>query len=320
MFEVSDSDNNTRGQLFLLTSYMKSGNTWVRLFINQILRKRDNKNDLDINNFNVGNMSSSRIWIENILGIGLGELSHDEIDNLRPLAYSIATKKLTSSLYMKVHDAYSHTKKGQPLFPTHSVKGVLYIVRNPLDVATSLAHHSAKDLSDTITNLNDHNHSLCGSLTSLDSQLRQKVFSWSEHVESWLTQTQIPVYCVRYEDMKHDSFNIFRSIAHFLDLPYDKKSIEYAIETCSFKNLQQQEKDNGFKEKPSKAEFFFRKGIVGDWQNHLNEEQKDRIIEAHGKLMLQLGYLDSSGQPCVRHSSYLDTLNNRIISKNKIKG
>ena len=45
------------------------------------------------------------------------------------------------TLFMKVHDAWMRVDTGEPMFPADVTLGVVYIIRNPLDLAASCAHH-----------------------------------------------------------------------------------------------------------------------------------------------------------------------------------
>jgi len=111
-------------------------------------------------------------------------------------------------------------------------------------------------------------------------------------VQSWLDAPIDNKLFVRYEDMKLSPFSTFSKMAKFLELPYDESSIKKAIGNSEIKQLQAQEEVNVFKEKSNKADSFFRKGIVGDWQERLTQSQVNHIINDHGRLMKQFGYLD----------------------------
>jgi len=70
------------GGLYWLASYPKSGNTWVRAFIANLTHTGPGA--VDINALDTGAIASSRHWIEATLGFDTTELSHGEIDRLRP--------------------------------------------------------------------------------------------------------------------------------------------------------------------------------------------------------------------------------------------
>ena len=86
----------------------------------------------------------------------------------------------------------------------------------------------------------------------------------------------------------------------FLHLPSDSESINYALEKIEFSEIQEHESEDGFCEKPPKQDKFFRKGIIGDWQEELNKEQISKLIEDHHAVMQKIGYLDENDQPSTR--------------------
>jgi hypothetical protein len=83
----------------------------------------------------------------------------------------------------------------------------------------------------------------------------------------------------------------------FLNINISQTALQNAIEDASFGKLQQHEQCFGFKEKPATDRQFFRKGIVGDWQNTLSELQIQRVIHDHAHMMRIYGYLDDNNQP-----------------------
>lgn len=197
----------------------------------------------------------------------------------------------------KIHDAYHHTPKGEPLVPSDVTAGALYLLRNPLDVAVSYSHHRGRPIDDTISRMSDEDHCLASSESRLPIQLRQRLGSWSSHVASWVDCTDFPVHPVRYEDMHSDAFATFETAARFAKLPHERGEIEKAIELCSFEELQRQERSHGFREKSAGATAFFREGRVGSWRDSLTEEQAARVISDHSDMMRRFGYLDENGDP-----------------------
>ncbi len=278
--------------LFWLASYPKSGNTWTRSFI-QSLRAvagcEDDEADIDINALKTGNIASSREWVSQGLGFDVDHLSHDEIDDLRPAAYRYICQQLEEPGYHKVHDACTRTRSGELLFPPEATRGALYIVRNPLDVAVSFASHMNSSLDKSIRRMGTSDFALCAGNKKQANQLRQWLLSWSDHVRSW-QESGLPMQLVRYEDMRQDPLPTFTLIASFLELPSDPESVSAAIELCDFDRLKAKEEAGGFREKPVRAASFFRKGVVGDWQGTLSEEQVQTIVVDHGQMMESLGY------------------------------
>ena len=296
-------------KLYWLASYPKSGNTWLRSFIVALQNvtgeidaatateaNTDNviDTDIDLNALRTGAIASSREWVENALGFSIDSLSPDEIDMLRPAAYRYLNTVAERASYHKAHDAYSYVGKDgtkQPMFPQDATRGALYIVRNPLDVSISYANHAKLSIDDAIERLNNPANAFCKTEIGQANQLRQWLWSWSEHVRSW-QQADFPVRMVRYEDMRLKPLETFTSIARFLELTHDQAAIEAALELTRFERLQAKERESGFREKPQGVASFFRKGMVGDWRNTLSPEQIDSIIRDHHDVMAELGYLE----------------------------
>jgi len=283
--------------IYWIASYPKSGNTWMRSFIANLTKKEEG--EVDINEINTGSIASARCWIDGVLGFDIGELSHDEIDKLRPDVYCQTAQEAEQYEYHKIHDAYRLLPDGRPLIPTKATAGVLYILRNPLDVAVSFAHHSHCSIDQAIKNMGNPDFAFAKGLKRQHRQLRQQLLSWSGHVSSWGKVKGINRLIVRYEDMQLKPHETFATVARFLQLPDEQSQINQALQRCNIKNLQQQEKEKGFNEKSAKVDSFFRKGIVGDWQKTLTEKQVKQIITDHAKVMQHFGYLNEQGQPLV---------------------
>ena len=269
-----------------LASYPKSGNTWFRAIIAYLYRK----GTFDINQLDISPIYSSRIFIEKETGIDTTELTSEEADELR---ISLFDKPYgTFPTFFKIHDALTFFPDDRPIIPLDKTFATVYFIRNPLDVAVSFAFHSAKTFEKTIENMNNSKFTIAASSKKYNNQLRQLLLSWSEHVKSWTEQRSFPVKILRYEDMLADPHKVFSdTISGFLNLPFGQKEITDAIEACSFENLSRLEKEVGFKEKAPGCEKFFRKGMAGDYRNHLTSEMISDIVNAHEKVMKQYSYL-----------------------------
>jgi aryl sulfotransferase len=286
-----------------LASYPKSGNTWFRMLVGNLSAK-DGK-PADINDLpERGGIASSRAPFDYLSLLDSGLLTHDEIDCLRPRIYEeLASGALDYEYdappdappvrFVKVHDAYRPTPKGEPVLAgRRGADGAIVIVRDPRDVAPSLANHSNRSIDQTISFMNDDNAAYCAATSRQESQLRQKLPGWSGQVASWLDQTDIPIYMVRYEDMKADPVATFRGALDFAGRPASDQDIQRAVMFADFAELRRQERDNGFREtpRPHLGKLFFRRGEAGAWRDELSAEQVVRIEAAHAPMMRRLGY------------------------------
>lgn len=277
-----------------LASYPKSGNTWFRVFITNLLS--DSDAPANINDLAETSISSSRKVFDDYTGLSSSDLSFEEIDKLRPEVYRMQSEESSELLFKKVHDKFYFVAENQPLFPPEISKGVIYLIRNPLDVIVSFAYHSAKPVNKMISALNNPEYAFCDKNDKLQNQLRQILGSWSGHVQSWTEQKLIPVHVIRYEDMINNTFESFSKAIRFLSIEKTDQQIRDAIQKSDFRILSGQEKISGFKEKMIQSKSFFRKGKIGDWRNHLGKEIQDKIIENHKDTMIKFGYLTSESK------------------------
>ncbi|RII28233.1 MAG: sulfotransferase [Geobacter sp.] len=279
-----------------LASYPKSGNTWMRVLLTNYLR--DGDSPADINRLDGGPIASARIWFDEWVGVEASALDDEMIEILRPGVYRCMAREEQANIYMKVHDAWGRTSRGEGLFPAEVTDGVIYILRNPLDMAASCANHWGVNIEQAVQNLCDPDYSLARSLGGMADQLRQKIGTWSHHVSSWLDESGLPVRLVRYEDLRRDPVTTFAGAAQFCGFPTNMERVRKAVEFSDFKELRRQEQANGFRERSAKASGgFFRKGQTGGWREELSDHLVNRLIDAHGETMRRFGYLDENNNP-----------------------
>ena len=199
-----------------LASYPKSGNTWFRMLVANLSAK-DGK-PVDINDLpERGGIASARGPFDYLTLIDSSLLTYDEIDCLRPRVYEELARGAQDDEYdkpedappvrfVKVHDAYTLTPKGEPLLAgRRGADGAIVIVRDPRDVAPSLANHNRVSIDDAITFMNDN-----------QCRLLREAEAAAQPASPKATRLERP-YCelarpdrhsgpsVRYEDMKADT-------------------------------------------------------------------------------------------------------------------
>ncbi len=89
-----------------LASYPKSGNTWFRIFLSNLLSEKEEEQD--INSLYSTPIASCRSMFEESLSIESSDLSNDEIDLMRPEFYRNISSEVKDEekSYHKIHDAY----------------------------------------------------------------------------------------------------------------------------------------------------------------------------------------------------------------------
>ena len=275
-------------KIIWLASYPKSGNTWMRIFLNNYTSTSDE--EVDINKLDHIDMShaSARRTFDRMFGFPTSLLSHQELRAHQSSLYKIMCPLIEDYTYVKNHDAFSSS-----VFPEEATHSAIHIVRNPLEVVVSYANHNNCTIDHAINALSK-DIGLGASVNRPTKQIYQSLMSWSDHTKSWMESEGFPTLLIRYEDLKLSPVENFKKVIEFLPLEYDHNKLLKAIENSSFDKLKSQEDKNSFQEKPKGAKSFFRKGEIDSWRSTLSEEQKDRIIKDHKEMMDKLGYSQNS--------------------------
>lgn len=255
-----------------LASYPKSGNTWFRIFLANLLHPEQSPVDLNLLPKRTPIASCRRLFDE-LLGMPSALLTQAEIDRLRPDADLELNRTWDEPMLLrKAHDGYGRLPDGQPLMGEGPDFSAIYILRDPWDVAVSMTNHFNCSLDQAVANLCNPDFSVAGGRKGLNAQLRQHLSSWEQHVLGWL-RAPLPLCLLRYEAMQRDALSQFRRAVRFLGLEYDDAAINAALDASGFERLQQLEDQQRFQETPREASRFFRRGEIGEGLSLLSEAQ-----------------------------------------------
>jgi hypothetical protein len=274
-----------------LASYPKSGNTWLRVFLaNLILNEPE---PLALKRINeVCSSEPNEVWFKPFSKTPVGELSQKRIAALRTRAQERAAAINKNIIPMKTH-SFVGRDHGSPTISTKASIGAIYIVRDPRDVAISAADHYGLSLDAAIEMMNDKN---CRGIGMPGNTVYERMGTWSDHVKTWTAWKHSPLMVLRYEDMLADPLASLGGVARQLGITQDEERIRRAVEFSSFKTLQQQEARTGFVEKSVNSQRFFRSGRAGGWRDKLSAEQAAAIERDHGVQMRRFGYLPPAAQ------------------------
>ena len=273
------------GGIVWLASYPKSGNTWTRNFLHNLLVESDST-------YNINNMKllttwdCAAAWYQPFLSRPVKDCSKKEVAEIRLKAIQRIADNTDDLIFVKTHNAMV-ADQGIPMINTSVTAGAIYIVRNPLDVAVSYSHHLNKSIDETIRfmNLRGAQH------PNSETTVYEVQSSWSENVYSWTRKQNPALHIMRYEDMLDKPVETFGQLVNFLQINTTMEKLEEAIQASSFDKLKEQEEKFGFSEKPTVAREFFRVGKAGQWRDVLSRNQIDEIIKSNQEQMKRFDYM-----------------------------
>ena len=273
------------GNIVWLASYPKSGNTWLRAFLLNLMT--DAEEPFDINKLAALTQGDSQAkWYAEFDTRLPAELSAEDLARLRPKVHACIAASSADSVFVKTHNALVEVA-GSAMISQSETAGVIYVVRNPLDVALSYADHLGVQVEDILDLMATR-----GFCTPASSTLVPEHHSdWSSHVKSWTQFAHPALHVVRYEDMASRPVVTFAAIARFLGMNPVHEALLRAVRFSSFKVLRAQEKKSGFVERTPVQKSFFRAGKSGNWRTQLTQAQIRRLLDDHREQMGRFDYV-----------------------------
>jgi len=281
-----------------IASYPKSGNTWVRFFILSILF--GNKNRIDLNHLKKIEQFPIKSQFENI------GLHSKNLENLKEISknWINAQKKINLSnkiQFYKTHNLLCQVEKNS-FTDYKNTLGVIYIVRDPRNIITSLKNHYQKESYEDVKKFMFDETSVISSPKNSeikDYPLPQIIGSWKTHYKLWKTMKK-NYLLIKYENLINHPESEFKKISKFLEKnlksKFNNEDLDRAISASSFDKLESLEKESGFLEsitdnKTGKKKKFFYLGPKNNWNYLLDRKIVDDINIKFETEMKELGYL-----------------------------
>ena len=151
---------------------------------------------------------------------------------------------------------------------------VLVALRNPKDCLVSY-YHFLKNNEDIFGFYGDFN-----AFFQLVMEKRLTFGDWFDHVLGWWAMHDSDhVLFLEYEDMVKDLRLEVQNIVDFLEIDVEEDAIDEVTRQCHFKEMAKNPMTQLriFPFLDADVKRYMRKGVVGDWKEHLNEEQNEYI-------------------------------------------
>jgi hypothetical protein len=235
-----------------LTSYPRSGNTWTRFLVGNLVHQDE-------------------------------AITFLNVERLVPDMYKHSDRtlrNLSRPRILKSHESFD---------PRY--KRVIYVVRDPRDVALSNYHWEMKQRS-----MGD-NYPIEEFVPRwMEPLFWARLGNWGEHVTCWLStrQGKEGFLLLRYEDLLVNPQKEMAKVARLLGIDPMPQRLARAVELSSADRMRRLEKDQGDKWVQTKYtrqdKQFVRKAGSGGWQEILPAQSVEVIESAWGDIMKTLGY------------------------------
>ena len=275
-----------------LASYPKSGNTLLRSILSAYFFSNDGKfkfeNLYKINQFPL---------LKHFIPIGVDIKDDEAIFKNFINAQNFINEQKGKVKFFKTHSSFSKINNIN-FTNLQNTLGVIYVVRDPRNVVTSLAHHYDLSIDKAIDTIMDEEKFM----SRTDKNAKVHTGSWNFNYNSWKNfQRQKRFLLIKYEDLISKKKSVILKIFKFLDslgmkLDIDMVKINKVIKTTDFEQMKIKEQKEIFTEamideKTGKRKTFFNLGPKNNWRKNLDIKNKEKIENAFSKEMEELGYL-----------------------------
>jgi aryl sulfotransferase len=250
------NDINFRDDDIVISTYAKSGTTWVQQIVAQLIFNGQE-------GIEVAEMSP---WVD--LRVPPKEVQLEILESQ------------THRRFMKTHlpiDALVFSQKAK----------YIYIGRDGRDVLWSFYNHHSTANKDWYDVLNETPGRVGPAMQPPNPSIIEYYHDWLnkdgypiwpfwENIRSWWETRNLPnVLLVHFENLKKDMPGEIRRIAEFIDTPIDESNWESILKHCSFDYM----KENASKSAPAGgifwdggAQSFIHKGTNGRWRDVLSKQ------------------------------------------------
>ena len=261
-----------------LASYPKSGNTWVRSLLTAYYYSKNGDFSFELLK-NIGLYPQKKYFDIKINKPG-------EINSY----WDISQKKIISKkkkIILKTHNSLLALNGKNFTKPEYTL-GIIYIVRDPRNVITSLKNHYDLDYEQSLDFMLNEKKYIYDIREKNDYSDFHFLSSWSNHYKSWINNNLFKKMVIKYEDLEKNTYETLKNLITYINGIYqvnekiDEIKINNCIKTTRFEILKHKEKKEGFSEnvyskKTKKKIDFFHLGSKNKWREIVPKKFHEKI-------------------------------------------
>jgi hypothetical protein len=274
-----------------IASYPKSGNTWVRSFLASYYFGHEGM--FDVKHLEKIQDYPNKQFFKN--EVKKGEIHKHWDESQKNL---IDQKQIR---FLKTHNSLIKAFGNDFTQPKYTL-GVIYIIRDPRNVITSLKNHNNFKTYEEALQMMLNEKAVLSDYSHLNNHAKTNIInSWKINYQSWLSNNFFRRLTIRYEDLIADPFQTFRDVLVFVNTicrfndNFKLNKFNNAVKSTSFDALQNLEEMGKFSENvysvnEKKKIKFFNQGPNNDWRKILNKDLIKKMNEIYKEDLIKFNY------------------------------
>jgi len=274
-----------------LASYPKSGNTWLRSLLSAYYYSKNG-------NFNFELLKNIDVYPQQ----KYFDVKIDKPGEINSY-WDISQEKIISKKKIKILKTHNSLLElnGKNFTKPQYTLGIIYIVRDPRNVITSLKNHYDLDYEQSLDFMLNEKKYIYDIREKNDYADFHFLSSWSNHYKSWINNNLFKKMVIKYEDLENDAFKTLKNLIIYINSLFqvnekiDEIKINNCIKTTNFEILKNKEKKEGFSEnvyskKKNKKIDFFNLGPKNKWREVVPKELHEKINNTFREDLKNLKY------------------------------
>ena len=287
-----------------LASYPKSGNTWLRAMLHQIIINKTEKEKNWLSSLH--KLVDTYPKIQHFKDLNASLIQGNDFKNKNEIIknWDKSQKRLNSDKklrILKTHNMLCSIEIDQHKFSftnEENTLGVIHIVRDPRNVITSVKNHFFLQTYGQALNFMKKENGWGGVVEK--NQVPHLISSWQHHFESWALFPKNYIL-FKYEDIldnpKKQIKRLIEYLQKFIKINHNEQTIDQIIKDTDFENLKILEKKGFFLEGAVNTETknktnFFNLGPKNNYKKLLDKEIRFEIEKKFEGTMKKLNYLE----------------------------